>query len=619
MAAHEKPQDRRRPTASNPKVALWLRARHGLAVVFRLRGDPWGSAAALAAVTVLVAMVAVVVAPWFTETSTYGFHDWDAITSFRYLTVDSLVKHGEFPGWNPYACGGYPLWGYVEGATNVVSPWLPVYLVAPIQLAIRIETAGMGLVGAFGAYALAGRFTRSSSARLLCAALWAVNGRWGLQAASGHAWHLAYGYLPWALHFFERARSSLAVRDLGLTGGFLALMVYAGGIYPLPHAVLVLGLYAVLTAAQDRRLKPLYALALSGAVALGLAAPKLLPVLRAFADDPRLIASDERLDVGAFVTLLTSRDQRFDSRPARVTPYGWHEWGMYISTAGVLALVAAFVLVEGKRERILKVIGALLVVLGFGAFHVQAPWPWVHRNLPVFRSQHVPSRFLYPAVLVLGLVLASGVGRFVDRRRRRSPWLDALLVVPVALLAFDVAGVAQLPMRQSMWMQAPRIEPRREFHFEREPPFQYRKRDWAGPMLLAMYGNTGVMNCYGVPPPRQLGARARDAPDYRGEAYLVEREGGGARVTGRTPNSAVIDIEGAEAGDRLVFNMNHREGWSSDVGRLEPYEGAISVVLPAGARRVVLRYRPPGLLAGLALGLTTLAALGWAQRRMRQT
>ncbi|MCC6527068.1 MAG: hypothetical protein IT373_30755 [Polyangiaceae bacterium] len=580
-----------------------------------LRRRPWSGGAALVAPIAACALAVIVVAPWFENLRTFGFHDWDAVTSFRYLVKKSLLEHGEFPGWNPYACGGYPLWGYVEGGTNLVSPWLPFYLLAPLPVALRIEVLGMALVAALGAYVLAGRFTTSSAARLLVAALWAVNGRWGLQAASGHAWHLAYGYLPWCLYFFERARGSLAVRDIALTGGVFALLLYGGGIYPLPHTALAVGLYALVMAWQERSLRPIVALALAGLVGLGLAAPKLLPVLDTFADDPRLIESTERLDLGAFVTLLTSRDQGFHARPARVAPYGWHEWGMYVSTAGVVLLAAAFVVAEGRRERALKAVGAFFVVLGFGAFHASAPWTLMHEKLPLFRSQHVPSRFLYPAVLLLALPLAAAIGRFVARRRLGMPWLDLALLVPAFVLGVDVALVAQKPMREAMWMEAPAIPTGRSFHFETEPPFQYRRRDWAGPMLLAMWGNTGVMNCYGVPQPTAPGARAISAPDYRGEVWLAEG-GGRAEVVARSPNSVEVAVEGAAPGARLVLNMNFRRGWGSDAGAVEAYGGAVSVRLPPreAPARVVFRYRPPGLYLGLALAFATLAAIFAARR-----
>jgi len=574
-----------------------------------------------------VAVVWFVVSPWWSDTTTFGFHDWDTVTAFRYLVTLSLREYGEFPGFNPYHCGGYPSWGYAEGATNLVSPWLPVYLYAPINQAIRIETLGMGLVGAVGSYVLAGRFTKSSAARLLVVALWAVNGRWGLQAAAGHTWHLAYGWLPWVFYCYERARE----RDASLRwyigcGVSAALLVYSGGIYPLPHTALLLGLYAAVLSLVTRTVRPIWVLTLCGITGCGLAAPKLFPLLETLAVDPRVITSTERLDIGAFVTLLTHPEQPFHGRPARVHPYGWHEWGMYISWCGAWVLVAGVALAKGTRETALKLVGGLFVVLGFGAFHPRAPWVLLH-ELPIFRSQHVPSRFLYPAVLLLGLVAASWMGKAIDRRRRRMPWLDSVAVLLVMLLAVDIARVAQQPMRAAMWMRAPRIERAEHFAQHRRAPVSYRRNDWAAPMLLSMAANAGVLDCYGVPRgDREVGAVARSDPRHRGLAFV--EPGGATAVTSWSPNSITARVDDAPPNARLVYNMNYWDGWRATVSTAGVGERAlaaaahqhrVSVPVPEGASVVRLRYEPPGLRPGLVVfGGTLLVLLFIARRRVRE-
>lgn len=582
------------------------------------RRDPYGRAAGAVAIGAILAAVGVVMWPWLANLSTLGFHDWDVQTSHRELVRRSLLHHGELPLWNPYACGGFPAWGYVEGATLVVSPWLPFYLALPMPIALRIEVAGMALIGAAGAYVAAGRFTSSRAAAALVVALWAVNGRWALQAAAGHTWHLAYALTPWCLALYERARArSARPADLAAAGFAIAMLVYSGGIYPLPHTVLLLGLYAAGLAIAERSLRPLLVLAGVGAIGVGLSAPKLLPLLDGFKKAPRLIASTESMDLGAFFTMLTSPNQGFSSRPARVSPYGWHEWGIYIGAAGVLALGLGLLLVEGRRERVLKVAGAAFVLLGFGAFHPEAPWTWLHEHLPVFRSQHVPSRFLYPAVLILALIAASGLGRFIERRRLTRPWLDLAAAVLVSGLALDVALIARKPMAAAMWMVRPKIPRGGAFHFTQEPPFHYRKPDWAPPMYLAMLGNTGVLNCYGTPPFERRGARAVTDPAYRGEVFL---EGAGqARLAAWSPNRATVDVTGAEPGALLVYNMNFDEGWRSDAGPVIDHDSTVAVRLPAGASRVTFRYWPPGMTLGLLLGAgTALGLAGWIRREARR-
>lgn len=582
--------------------------------------DPARAIAAAIAWAVVVVPVWIVIAPWMDRVDTFGFHDWDVQTSHRHLAVVSITKYHEWPSWNPYACGGFPAWGYVESGTTVVSPLLPVYLFADIRTAIRIEVLFMALLGAVGTYLAAGRFTKSHGARAFAVALFAVNGRFTLQAAAGHTWHLAYAFTPFALFFLDRAMEPRTrSRDVIGLAVAMAMLVYAGGIYPLPHTVLAVGLYAAGVAVAYRSARPLAVVAIAGVASLGLSAPKLLPMIATFRRAPRLVESTEKLDAGGLWALLTSRQQGFFDRPAPLHPYGWHEWGMYISVPGALALAAAFAATPGKREAALKVAGLVLVLLGFGAVGSYAPWTLLHAHAPVFKSQHVPSRFLYPAVLVLGLVLASGLGWLCDRAARRTRWADAVLACFALALGVDVATVAAQPMKQSMILNAP--EPLPEpgpFHFAKDPPFQYHPRDWAGPMYLAMLGNTGVLNCYGTPPFDGHGAIASRDRRYRGE---VEVKGAAhVNIHAWTPSSATVQIIGAPADARLVYNMNFDEGWRAVVdhsGAREavaprPDADRVAVAVPPGDSVVELRYRPPGMRLGVGLSVLTVLALGAA-------
>lgn len=579
-------------------------------------------AAGLVAFSTIATMIGLVMGPWLKNLSTFGFHDWDSQTSHRFLVRLSLLRYHEFPSWNPFACGGFPAWGYVEADTIVVSPFLPAYLLLPMSVALRVEVLGMAILGAAGAYFAASRFTTSHAARALCVVLWAVNGRWALQTAAGHTWHLAYAWMPWCLYFFERARarsipgSGRGGRTLALaaTGGSIAMLVYGGGIYPLPHTALGLSIYALILAITSRSIRPLTTLSIAGLLGVGLSAPKLFPLLDGFRKVPRLIDSTETMDLGALYAMLTSRDQAFYSRPARVTPYGWHEWGIYIGLAGALALLLGVIFVEGRREAALKAVGVLFVALGFGAFHPEAPWSLLHRLAPVFRSQHVPSRFLYPALLVLALVAAAGLGRAITRRSLTRPWLDVVAALVVMGIGIDIALVAQKAMADAMWMEVPSNIPEgRPFHFEKEPPFQYKKRDWAGPMYLAMLGNTGVLNCYGTPVFERKGARAVTDPRYRGEVHV---EGGGeARIVAWSPNRVVVDVEGAKSGALLVYNMNYDEGWHADAGPVQPFENAVATKIGAASSRITLSYRPPFLGAGLLTFAATVALLVALHRR----
>src|SRR5262249_4865542 len=253
-------------------------------------------------------------APFFTDVRSMGFQDWDSQAAYRYVTVLAL-RHGELPWWNPWYCGGFPAWGYVEGATNLVSPWLPLSILFSVPRALRLEAVAATLAGVVGAYLLAGRFTRSPAWRAFVAAIWMLGSRWALQVSSGHLWHLAYAWTPFAIYFLDRAIEEDRRALAGAAGAMLALIIYLGGIYPYPHTLTVMWLYALGRAipAGTGRLLALFLFSMSPGI--GLAAPKLPPARATMPPFPRLIESNEPVSLDSIWIMLTAHQQGFDFYP----------------------------------------------------------------------------------------------------------------------------------------------------------------------------------------------------------------------------------------------------------------------------------------------------------------
>jgi hypothetical protein len=581
---------------------------------------------------VILAMIAYELAPTITDRTTIGAHDWDQMESHRYLVQKTILSYHQFPFWNPYACGGHPNWGGFESGTVLVSPWFPAYLFLELPLALRVEIVGSALISAIGAWLLASRFTRSPAVRALVVVAFAVNGRWALQIASGHTWHLSYAWTPWALYFYDRAvgaegpereRASLGPprrRWVVLTGVCVAMMVYTGGIYPLPQTVFAIAVYGLLLAAATRSPRPILAGIASGAVALGLAAPKLLPVLEVLSKHPRLVDSTETIDLDGFVAVLTSRDQDMTSGHGGVSQWGWHEWGMYVGWAVVVAVTLGVLATRGKRESALRWAGLLLLSLGFGAFDPYAPWPLLHR-LPVFQSQHVPSRWMYPALLLLLALAASVLERILRRTGPLRGWLEIALVAGVAAVAYDIAKIAGQPITHMFATKMPGAhESTGPFHTEQHlPPELAYQYDWAPPSLPAEMANVGTIDCGTFPALHNyfrdrngrapgLGARGVGDPEYHGEVFLVE-DVGTVTVAKWTPNEVTIDVHGAQAGERLVLNQNWDPGWRASGGDAGEWRDTVSAVLYKGDGTVVFRYRPPTFWPGVGIFGATAAAI----------
>lgn len=387
-------------------------------------------------------VVAALLSGFFRHLDTLGAHDWDQMESHRYFVVRSIRDFGQFPFWDPYACGGFPAWGGPESGTNVVSPFLPFYLALPLALAVRIEVALLVVLAVAGAWFFARRYVEHPLALAFVCLIGILNSRLALEAAVGHTWHLQYAGVPWVLAAFDRACDAVptlaaqprdCLRRLGwiaLGSVAFSLMIYGGGIYPVPHAALALlgiGLYrlAVGPTASPRaeRWKPLFIALVLLVWGSLLAAPKLLPLRETMHFFPRYLPSYETIDPEWWLRMFVASVRSIPPGHPPGLDFMWHEYGQYIGIVPLVLLLWGSVTripVNGPRDvelRSLRFTGWAFMVLSFGGH--RTPWGLLHL-VPPFRSQHAPSRFTYVGILLLSIAAARAL-------ERRAPDVRAAL------------------------------------------------------------------------------------------------------------------------------------------------------------------------------------------------
>jgi hypothetical protein len=579
-------------------------------------------------VIVAVALSAVWAPPWG-----YGWHDWDQMESHRYLADKTLRLFKQFPFWDPYGCGGHTWWAGPESGTAIV-PWLPVYLLFPLAVAIRIEITIVTLAGAAGSWLLARRFTESVGAQVLVVCAFVLNARFAMQLAMGHVWHLYYAGLPWALYFFDRGVASDRKVPTGDILGLAittALLIYAGAIYPLPQTALILTVVAVTLAVSQRSWRPLAILGASGAVGVGLAAPRLFPLLAELGRFPRVVRSDENIDAIRFIALFTRKAS--DPHPD-VTPWGWHEFGIYIGWVPLMLMLGSLFVFRKPRERALAYAGLLCLLLGFGRLSSFAPWGLLHDYVPVFQSQHVPTRWLFPAVLLLLLVAAASAERWLDGRAWR-PRFEVACWLVCAALSLDIALEARRALVGTLARAAPSAaESVALYHQENDVPreLSYDQPDWAPPGLPAMRANVGLIQCatfheqaYEYAGSQQwkllrgsssAGVHGHGDPEYRGETYFVHGTGQ-ASIATWSPNAVVVRYTGANAGDVLVLNQNWDPGWHATGHDVIDDHGLVAVRVSSEQGDIAFRYASPFVWLGLMVLIATVLGVTAGARRAR--
>jgi hypothetical protein len=534
-----------------------------------------------------------------------GARDW-AIWAFYEVTAQKAVlDHGQFPLWNPYACGGEPY--HAHPFTRALAPLSPLHWLAGHPSAtLRIEATLLVAATAWLAYLLARRSGLSRGGAALAAVLTAFGG-----TVVGRLWagHLGLLQLPWVL-LALLARSIEPERRAVASGGLaIALLVLAAGNYLAVCAAVLLGLEAAWDVAKRRRAGPL--IVSVGMVALGfaLAGIKIVPTLDFLADYPRLTGGKDPFAWGGPLRALIS--PLGFSADVRGAPFGWHEYAAYVGWLPLLLALAALVL-DRRRAARPAVMSLAFVLVAWGDFAPWAPWSLLHR-LPVIDSMRIPARFLLVAMIPLGMLAGLGLDACARILPARAAPL-AVLAVPVVLL--DLALEARPALGTVFVRPSP---PSYLRGVPRDGQF-HQIRGTSAQMADAAEHDLGTVRCAeGVPIRRSQRLRTPTQRGYRGEAWIMGDEAGNARIARFSPNDLDIDVHVvARQGATLVLNQNFDRRWRAATGEpIRDFEGVLSVPLPPGTRSIRLVYRPASLAWGAALTALALVPLAWGLRRRR--
>lgn len=534
-----------------------------------------------------------------------GIGDWDAMLFQHAAVVRSVYEYGEPPFWNPWYCGGHVLW------QNPQAPLLsPVYLLAPfmpLAVAMKVVVVAHFLVGFAGMHRLLTRVFRITwlPALFFLASLFVLAGGIALHVIIGHTTFLPYFYLPWLLLLWIHAMERPGAGAVAGAAGILAFSIYEGALHMTFMAAVALTGFSIAAAACRRQWRPLVVLAAAGIGAAVLAAPKLLPML-AYLGDARLVDARTfhrpdrmtfELVVHAFADPFT-----YPRMLIRDQKYGWYEYGNYLGFLGAPLVAAAFVWIAAMRPKArehwlgvsLAVTALLLFGLMLGESGRFAPYELMSR-LPMMGQFRLPSRYTLPFVLfataLTAWVMREAAGDEAGNPRARR-FAGILLVLGMVSLAYQnrihFAGAFPLAPLDGAFSLLSRPG---------APAIDDRTDGMVGdsPMLRAMMANRSILSCY---EPLRL-------PGGIDPARPIVFAEGASRVSDITfsPNRISFDVLTGSQPARVVLNAKYIAGWRASFGSLElDTAGVPHLVFPPGtARRIELRFVPPGLVAGFAI------------------
>ena len=542
--------------------------------------------------------------PLLTNPDGIGFADWDFVLDKFEAARRTILVWGQFPWWNPWSRGGFPL--AAEPQIGAISMATPLILSFGTGVGLRLAAILCLLIAVEGTYRLAWLWFRDPWAAAATALVYAMNGAVLVTVSLGYVLAMSYCSVPWLAYF--AARIGRRFSD-GLWLGFWMGFVILNGIQ-------YLSLYAVpLTAMiwlRAFRLQPPgrhRALLVHTAAAVGvfflICGWRLCTMLPVLLEDKREQVTFWDETPLSLLRYLLSRPRpgwNLELSAAAGSVFG--ELNSYVGPV-VLALALVSLAFGWRWWHTLAIVCFWLAI---GSVRWYQPSAWL-AAWPLIGSAHVVTRWRYLAFLGVGFASGSVLARWRASPRRSLRALAALLVGIIAA-DFLVLGHQQLPLAFS-------TRPTPDLFPGPPVPDIVNVRDGLGyPCTLMGYGiirgYEPMLSYYRDAPTLRV---AREDPGYRGEAWT---DRGPVRPILWSPNRLVFQVE---PGQEVHVNQNPGSWWWANGRPAFPGRRCAELTTPFTAAadergRLVLEIHPRGLGAGVGLHVlgASLVALAWLCR-----
>jgi hypothetical protein len=537
----------------------------------------------------------------------FGFSDWDFVLDKFEAMRRTILVWGQFPWWNPWSRGGFPL--AAEPQIGAISMATPLVLALGATTGLGLSAILCLLIAVEGAFRLARLWLRDRWAAAAAALVYGLNGGVIIDTSLGYILAMSYCSVPWLAYFTFRIGRRFSD---GLWLGFWSAFVVLNGIQ-------YMSLYAApLTAAiwiRAYRVQPpgrrsallLHTLAAGGVFFL-LCAWRLCTVLF-------LILEDQRERVTYWDETPFSLFHHLIYRPSPdwtgifSGPLGTVFGELTCYVGPIVLTLAAVSLAFGWRWWHTLALACFWLAIGSRRWYQPSSWLM---DWPFIGSAHVVTRWRFLAMLGLGLAVGDVIARWRGSPSRAVRAAAAALVGVVAV-DFVVLGHQQFPLAFSA-----RPDPGL-FPGPPVPDIVNVKAGLGYPCTLRGYGviqgYEPMLSYYRNASTLRL---AREDPGYRGEAWT---DRGTVRPILWSPNRLVFQVEPGEA---VHVNQNPGSWWWANGRPAFPGHRCAELRTPFVASadangRLVLEIHPRGLELGIGLhilGAVTLLAAWTLNRRL---
>lgn len=390
--------------------------------------------------------------PLLSTTQTLNnIHYLDNLAFLSHSIAQATSQYGEFPLWNPHTFGGIPLMGVPEHAMFDLNIFL-VLLTKQVYLSMNIAAILYFFIAGLGMYLLVFSVVRSKRASFLSALLFMFNGFMHSFIKSGHINLLeSYSLIPFVILFahlsITKGKETLFLYAF-LSGVFLSLQIFAGGIIFFLYTLALLGILFMLHSLTSFSLQTIKRLLLCGIligiIAFGVSAVKLLPTLEFTSQSNRAggVGIQEYLgnpvDMGSWLGLF-------------VYNHGFQSTNSAMGIFGALLMIFGLLSFKKRYVMFSAVVILFSILLASGSFAAQ----FFYEFVPGFGKMRHIERALVLFAFAAPLLCGFGAKNLFSLIEQRSKRHVSLLVFGIAILLISADLILFQPFPQTIEVTNP--------------------------------------------------------------------------------------------------------------------------------------------------------------------
>ncbi len=447
--------------------------------------------------------------PILKNINNWGPGDWDQHFFYNEVARKTILEFHQFPLWNPYYCGGNVMLANVQ--SGFLTPFFIPILLFGTVIGIKIQILIYFFTGLWGVFFLSKKIGCKGIACYFPPVVYMFCSYFALMIHEGHTTYFQMALIPWVLLFYIKSKED--IKNIIPCAIFLSLIGLGGAYFLFPLTILMIIIHILIdvfeilfVGTKNKEKKDIMFLNLGKLILIGvliisltflIGAVKFIPNIEFIKEYPRLTGSEEFFDYNNLYNILIDRDQ---------TPWEtkgqywlWHEYGTYVGIVPVLLLI--FSLKYFKKNWKLFLSAAFFLFLSIGSHAPFNIWGLLQK-LPIYSSQHVPSRNMIFFVLYLSLLAGFGLtqislsieNKFLKNLKKHTRILIvvSILISLYILLIVDYSLVNKTSLEKTFILKEQPIKENKEY----AQLFDIGRYGAYSSMFPTVLSNVGLISCY---------------------------------------------------------------------------------------------------------------------------